>query len=101
MSKSYGKYKTIGCCWGSNTEYYRDRNRRLRNKDRQNIRNLLANKPIEEFDDVFIPTKEPDNMYWNEPTDGTFKLYHIDFIKYKSKYRYHGIYPTKKNRIKK
>lgn len=48
MSKSYGKYKTIGVWYEAhaNTEYYRCRRRSFRTKNRHIIRNMLANKSI-------------------------------------------------------
>lgn len=98
MSKSYARYKTEGMCTGTNTEYYRDRNRRLRSKNRSNIRRILKNKPLEEFDELFIPSKEPNNMMWLEPTDGTCKMYPNDY----RKNHYRGVYLNKKkNKIKK
>lgn len=71
MSRTYRKYVKCGICTGSNTEYYRDMNRKCRNKNRQSLRNLLANKDIEVVDD-FISTYNPIHDSWNEPTDGTF-----------------------------
>lgn len=98
MSKSYGKYKTESFCSGSNTEYYRDRNRRLRSKNKNNINRILKNKPIENFDDIFIPSKEPKNMMWLEPTDGTCKMYANDYKKYNC---CNNVYITKDGKIKK
>jgi hypothetical protein len=97
MSRSYGKYLKRGICFGNNTEYYRDRNRRLRNKNRHNIKNLVKNKSIEDIDDLFIPAKEPDNYRWNEPTDGTWHMTPNDV----KNDNYKGVYLTKNNKIKK
>lgn len=100
MSKSYGKYKTIGICTGSNTEFYRDRNRRVRTKNKNNIRNLIANGNIEDFDDDFIPSKEPRNFKWNEPTDGTRKRFAKDIKE--NNHNECNVYKVKnKNRVKK
>ena len=97
MSKSYGRYKTVGICYGSNTEFYRDRRRHERVVNKQQIRNLLANKNINEFDERFAQYKEPKNT-WDEPTDGSYKLYskneYFDKGWYKNIYRH-------KNKIKK
>lgn len=103
MSKSYGKYKTIGVWYEAhaNTEYYRCRRRSFRTKNRHIIRNMLANKSITDFDELYTDFRQHKKNHWEEPTDGTFKLYHGDLIKYKSIYKYNGIYPTKNNRIKK
>lgn len=100
MSKSYGKYKTEGICTGDNTEFYRDRNRRVRTKNKNNIRNLIANGNIEDFDDEFIPSKEPRNFKWNEPTDGTWKRTAKDIKD--NKHNESNVYKMKdKNRVKK
>lgn len=103
MSKGYGRYKTIGvwCEAHANTEYYRRRRRSFRAQNRHIIRNVLANKSIADYDEIYTDVKQHKKNHWEEPTDGTFKLYHNDLIKFKSTYRYNGIYPTKNNRIKK
>lgn len=48
MSKSYGKYKTIGAWYEAhaNTEYYRCRRRSFRTKNRHIIRNMLETKAL-------------------------------------------------------
>lgn len=97
MSKSYGKYKTMGIATGSNTEYYRDRRRRERNKNKQKIRNVIAQGDPEKVEEINPTYKEPRNTRWNEPTDGTWKLF--PWIKEKI---FSKIYKVKgKNRIKK
>lgn len=102
MSKSYGKYKTIGVCYGSNTEYYRDRYRAFRNKNKQIIRNILANKSIDDFDEYYLDFRQPRKDSWNEPTDGTYKLDYKELKRYRNRSNYYrGIYPTKNNKIKK
>ena len=35
MSKSHGKYLTVGMCYGNNTPYYKARRRMVRMKNRQ------------------------------------------------------------------
>jgi len=71
MSRTYRKYIKCGICTGSNTEYYRDRNRKARQMNRHNLRNLIANKDIEDVSDLVINIELPHDS-WNEPTDGTF-----------------------------
>ena len=71
MSRTYRKVVKCGVCTGSNTEYYRDMNRKCRNKNRQSLRNLLANYDIEDVNDL-IMTVVPIHNPWDEPTDGTF-----------------------------
>lgn len=98
MSKSYGRYKTIGICTGSNTEYYRDRVRSFRTKNKQRLRNALANFNVEDFDDIYIDYRQPKKNDWDEPTDGTWLL---DPNTAKSR-KFKGIYVTKfGNKIKK
>lgn len=96
MSKSYGKYKTVGFCTGSNTEYYRYRARHQRRVNNHQIRNVIANNEIEEFDDEFIEYTLPKKDHWEEPTDGSYKVY-PDEVK-----NYHSIRKVKdKNKVKK
>lgn len=96
MSKSYGNYKTVGICTGTNTEFYHDRRVRVRRKNKSIIRNIIANKPIDEFDDSYNPYKEPKNKYWLEPTDGTWKVKSKDSVNFKNIYKVKN-----KNKIKK
>ena len=74
MSKSVGKYKTIGFCTGSNTEYYRNKRKADRRANNHNLRNFIANKAPEDYDE-FTDIKKPFKNDWDEPTDGTFKAY--------------------------
>lgn len=98
MSKSYGKYKTCGICYGNNTPYYKDRRRKVRMKNKQRLENMIAHYNPEDYDDVFEPYIIPKKDSWDEPTDGTWKLTakHLKGSKYKYPY-----YATKNNRIKK
>lgn len=98
MSKSYGKYKTCGVCWGNNTPYYKDRRRKIRMKNNQRLRTMMAHHNPEDYDDVFEPYIIPKKDSWDEPTDGTWKLTAKHLKKSKYKYPY---YATKNNRIKK
>ena len=93
MAKSYSRYKTVGICTGTNTEFYHDRRVRVRRKNAHNIRNVMANNPTEEFDDTFIPYKEPRNNRI-EPTDGTYKVYSKECDDFRGIYKF-------KNKVKK
>lgn len=96
MSKSSGKYKTIGFAVGSNTEYYRERIKYQRRVNNHKIRDIIANNDIEDFDDIFIAYKLPKRDCYREPTDGIYKVY-PDEVK-----NYIGIWKVKgKNKIKK
>ena len=101
MGKSYSKYKTMGVCYGSNIEYYRDRVHYIRNKNKHRMRNILANQNIEDFDDMFIDFRLPKKDDWDEPTDGTYKLSAKLLKRLKSNYNFNGIYSTKNGKIKK
>lgn len=95
MSKSYGKYKTVGMFDGNNTEYYRACNRYSRSKNRQIVRNMQANVNPEDYDDEYLDYR-PRKDRWREPTDGTIKINAKDI----NKDTYRGIY-TFKNKVKK
>lgn len=103
MSKSYGKYKSCGICTGSNTEWYRDRIRKIRNKNKHRIRNILRNYNINEFDDVYNPYSLPKKDTWREPTDGTVRYDYKRIKKMMKEFNgwSWGMYITKNNKVKK
>lgn len=74
MSRSRKKVAVRGFCCGSNTEYYRDANRKLRTVCRR-IMSLFRLGRLDE-DTIQFPTKHKDIGYndWDEPTDGKVKL---------------------------
>jgi hypothetical protein len=73
MSRTYRNVIKQGRCYGSNTEFYRDMNRKVRNKNKHTLRNLLANNDIETVNDM-IMSEKPIHDSWNEPTDGSFLI---------------------------
>lgn len=91
MSKSVANYVTVGIAEGSNTKYYRNRNRIKRAKNKMKLRMCLKN------DSDFIEFKLPKRNPYMEPTDGTC------IIKSNNKYLkyYRGIYTTQDGKIKK
>lgn len=97
MSKSYSKYKSVGICTGRNTEFYRDRRRLFRTRDKQMIRNILAHAHVDEFDELYTPENIPFKDNWEEPTDGTIRITANDA----KRDNYRGIYATKNGKIKK
>lgn len=102
MSKSYGKYKTVGVCRGSNTEYYRERRKHQRHVNNHRVRNVIANSEIDDFDDDFQEYHIPKNDTWDEPTDGHYKMTGKEIKKQTYKHRKnYGVYVTKDNKIKK
>ena len=97
MSRTYRKYVKCGICTGSNTEYYRDMNRKCRSKNRQSLRNMIANYDIEIISDIIPLGEVPIHDSWNEPTDGTFiiskrnkKNYMYEFDGTKTTNRHYG-----------
>ena len=73
MSRSRKKFVICGIACGSNTEYYRDANRKLRTVCRR-IMTLFRLGRIDE-DTIQFPTKHKDVGYndWDEPTDGHYR----------------------------
>lgn len=77
MSRSYRKPKAF-ICTGRNTEYYRDRNRNTRNKNKQLLRKALIDGKEDEV--LFIPNNKNKNYdSWCEPTDGSFMAKESNF----------------------
>jgi len=73
MSRSYKNIIKVGICNGRNTEFYRYLNRKERNTNRHNLRNLMANYNIEDVNDLIDIIEFPHDD-WCEPTDGTFLI---------------------------
>ena len=102
MSKSYAKYKSMGICCGHNTPWYRERRRRICRINNNRIRQILATKPIEEFDECFTPYKLPKKDTWREPTDGTIRYTAKKIKKLIEKQGYNfGLYIVHGNKVKK
>ena len=74
MARTYRKFVKCGICNGSNTEYYRDMNRKCRTKNRQSLRNMIVNYDIETCSDLVPLGEVPIHDSWREPTDGTFLI---------------------------
>lgn len=73
MSKSKKK-AIIGLCKATNTEFYREANKKLR-KIKKHILSLFYKGEINE-DTIQFPNKHKDIGYtdWTEPTDGKLKI---------------------------
>lgn len=71
MSRTFKKYIRHGICCGSNTEWYRERRKWLRKRNRQELEDALKHFEIEDLSETLIFTKMPKRDSWNEPTDGT------------------------------
>lgn len=99
MSKSYSKVKKFGICSGDNTEFYREKRRSIRAKEKQVIRDTLAHADISDFDDVYTPLNIPLKDDWTEPTDGTIPM-NAKEIKKNDRDGYNGTYITKDGKIK-
>lgn len=96
MSRSYKKHASGGICCGSNTKYYRERNKNTRRKNRHIIRNTIKKYDLDDIDgfELIENKRNPNYDSWNEPTDGkwharTFREYlanrGIRFLYYKTK----------------
>lgn len=74
MSRSYKKYASSGICCGSNTQYYRSRNKHTRRKNRHIIRNIIKKHELDDIDgfELVENKKNPNYDRWNEPTDGSW-----------------------------
>ena len=72
MSRTYRKVVKCGICTGSNTEYYREKNRKCRAKNRHSLHNMIVNYDIETVSDTIPFGEVPIHDSWDEPTDGTF-----------------------------
>lgn len=71
MSRTTRKNIKIGICTGTNTEYYRDRTRKMRRKYAANLRNLISKFAIDVAEELIMNPKFPRRDDWDEPTDGT------------------------------
>lgn len=74
MARTYRKFVKCGICNGSNTEYYREKNRKCRAKNRQTLRNMIVNYDIETCSDLIPLGEVPIHNSWDEPTDGTYLI---------------------------
>jgi len=74
MSRTYRKVVKCGICTGSNTEYYRNMNRKCRAKNRHSLRNMIVNYDIETVSDNIPFGEVPIHNSWDEPTDGTYLI---------------------------
>jgi len=74
MSRTYRNKIRIGICCGCNTDWYQQRRKWQRNKNRHELRNKLANYILSEIDNVLSFTKLPKRDTWCEPTDGSWLL---------------------------
>lgn len=97
MSKSYGRFKSVGALCGSNTEFYRKRNQYVRRKNRSILSNLLKKCSIDDVADRYTGGSLPKKDTWAEPTDGTLK---ID-AKWLNEYELNGLYTYKGKYVKK
>ena len=74
MSRTYRKVVKCGICTGSNIEYYREKNRKCRAKNRHSLHNMIVNYDIETVSDTIPFGEVPIHNSWDEPTDGTYLI---------------------------
>ncbi len=74
MSRSFKKYASGGICSGTNTKYYRERNRSTRNKNKHILRNTLKRYDVNDIDgfELIENKRNPNYDTWREPTDGSW-----------------------------
>ena len=70
MSKTYNKNIRVGIAGGSNTEYYRSRNRQSRRKNKKHLKYISSQYVDDEIQENLEFEKLPKD-HWEEPTDGT------------------------------
>lgn len=70
MGKTYRKNIRIGICEGTNTEFYRSRDRKIRRKNREICRGMVG----DEDRDLTVMNDKYIKNDWEEPTDGTFVI---------------------------
>lgn len=70
MGKTYRKNIRIGYCGGTNTEFYRERNRKTRRQNREICREMT----IDEDRDLATFNEDNRKDSYREPTDGTFLI---------------------------
>ena len=98
MSRSYKKQLRMNWCCGSNTEFYRERNRQRRRYSKEQL-NKIRKMHIDDFSDIYIDPKLPKKDTWREPTDGHWKSYPKE-LKKKLKWNcYSGVYLTKNGKM--
>lgn len=70
MSKTYNKNVRVGIAGGSNTEYYRSRNRQSRRKNKKRLKYVSSQYDDNEIQENLEFEKLPKD-HWEEPTDGS------------------------------
>lgn len=70
MSRTYNKNVRLGIAGGSNTEYYRSRNRQSRRKNKKHLKYISSQYDDNEIQENLEFEKLPKD-HWEEPTDGT------------------------------
>lgn len=71
MSRSYYKNLRVGFCCGNNGPFYKARRRYVSNKNRHQLRNLIANFDYDAINEIIFTYKLKKRDTWNEPTDGS------------------------------
>lgn len=99
MSRTYKKNAKGFIAGGNNTSFYRKRRQNIRRKNKSNLRYLIANKPIDEINDLILNDATPKTDKWREPTDGHFTI-NKEIIKNKDReFGYNDYYHNKFDHI--
>lgn len=83
MSRTYKKQLRMNFCCGSNTEFYRERNRKRRSLRKAQL-DKIRKMSIDDFSDMYMEPKIPKKDTWREPTDGYFLLDKNEYTKLKN-----------------
>lgn len=84
MSKTYRKNVRVGICGGTNTDFYKDRRRFVRHKNKSMLKELLSTHTLQDIADAIFTFRIPKKDTWEEPTDGCV-VYNKDNINNPSK----------------
>lgn len=76
MSRSYKKNVKVGIAQGTNTEFYRSRDRKIRRKNREICRSMVD----DEDRDLTVMIDKYIKNDWEEPTDGSY-VYNEETLK--------------------
>ena len=74
MSRTYKKNVKYFIATGNNTLFYKKRRQNIRRKNKNNLRYLIANKHIDEVNDLILNDVTPKTDHWREPTDGHYTI---------------------------
>lgn len=81
MARSKKKHCKMQVACGNDTQWFKDRRRNTRHKNKHMLRNLLSNKTLDVLADLIISLQNKHNTSyddWNKPSDGTYLCFDKD-----------------------